>query len=257
MNVSTIPHFYSALSRKFQGLDPYLSGWEDVELSQLQDIEAFLEEGLADFQVMVMQDKVDYYPASSFVFNIRQTLKTFLQWTDQLPVKYLNPKSDGDAKARTLREIILKIAFLWIPWLDSDYEPLIKDGKYEYQVLPLEQVIEKGKAERHEKIADKYRKCIFGVILGSNPQEKERIFNVLKKLVNGLGGVELAPYLQAAKELNLISNKPPFPAMEMFWGVTNTSAALSRYMTDNYCGIDDNIIEVRRKEIRRALDAIS
>ena len=255
MNVSTLPHFYQALSQRFQGFDYYLSGWEDIELSSLRNLESFLEEELANFQNMVLHDKANDFPGSSFVSDILKTLRTFICWTEQLPVEYLNPQSSDDEKFQLLREINMKIAFLWIPWLENDYAPIIIESEKVPHVMPLDNLQHQNKKNREEKLAEKYREEIFSKIIGATPQVKERIFNVLKLLLNGKGGAELAPYLQAAKELKLITRKPLFPAMKMYWGIINKSSALSRYMSDDYCSIDEEIVEAKKDEIRALLSS--
>lgn len=252
---SAIPYFYKTLSRKFECFDPFLSEWDDIELSQLQDLDSFLEEEYEGFQERVVEDIHLNYSAKSLVSDINRTLRTFMSWTEQLPEEMLNPADGDDEKAQLLREITLKVGFLWIPWLSDNYAPISEASPEVPLVMPVEVRIEESRKSKKEQLAEEYRNDIFSKIIGATFQEKERIFTVLKSLVQNKGGSDLAPYLQAAKELKLITGKPKFPAMEMFWKVTKTSQALSRYMTDNDCFINEDIVESKKKEINHMLDA--
>lgn len=64
MGSTTIPHFYNALRSRFQIFDPYLSGWEDVELSQLNNLQDFVENELVGFQELALNDMTSGYCAS-------------------------------------------------------------------------------------------------------------------------------------------------------------------------------------------------
>lgn len=68
----SIPTFYRTLSQKFQGIDPYVSDWEDIEIEQLLAIEVFLNENIEPFQEMVIEDKKNGYAASSIIGLFRK-----------------------------------------------------------------------------------------------------------------------------------------------------------------------------------------
>ena len=110
----SIPTFYRTLSQKFQGIDPYVSDWEDIEIEQLLAIEVFLNESIELFQEMVIEDKKNGYAASSIIVNVHRTLQTFMAWAESLPQEFINQHSDEGSKEFRLREIILVIDFLWI-----------------------------------------------------------------------------------------------------------------------------------------------
>ena len=112
MTTHSIPAFYRSLNQKFQGVDPYVSSWEDIKLEQLLSIEVFLNESIDAFQEMVIIDKMNGYAASSIIVNGHRTLKTFMAWAESLPTEYINHSFEGDSKESRLREIALVIAFL-------------------------------------------------------------------------------------------------------------------------------------------------
>ena len=67
MTTHSIPAFYRSLSQKFQGIDPYVSTWDDIKIEQLLSIEVFLNESIEAFQEMVIIDKMNGYAASSII----------------------------------------------------------------------------------------------------------------------------------------------------------------------------------------------
>lgn len=253
MNIATLPHFYSILSQKFQGFDPYLSGWEDVELSRLNEIEKFLEDKLEDFQTLVLQDKVSGYPGSEFVCNICRTLKTFLSWSESFPIDYLNPQDDESKKETVVRKICLSIGFKWLPWLSSDYEPLRKETQKIPEILPVEDRPNQIKLQQQERLDNELRENLFSCIVGNTTEEKKHVFETIKYFVSGKGGKKLAPYLKAAMNLNLLTALPKFTAMERFWNITMSQPALSRYLSATDCSIDEIEVSNKTNEIKTKL----
>lgn len=76
-------------------------------------------------------------------------------------------------------------------------------------VLPIEERTRIAKEHKEESILDERREKLFECIIGASPKESEIIFNTLASVVCGKGGKNLAPYLKAAIELNLLSSPPP------------------------------------------------
>lgn len=253
MTTHSIPAFYRSLSQKFQGIDPYVSSWEDIKLEQLLSIEVFLNESIDAFQEMVIIDKMNGYAASSIIVNVHRTLKTFMAWAESLPTEYINHSSEGDSKESRLREIALVIEFLWLTWLITEYEPVMKEANANLVVLPIEERTRISKEHKEENSRDERREKLFECIIGTTPKEREKIFNTLASLVNGKGGKDLAPYLRAAIDLNLLSRTPDFPAMKAFWGITKSQPALSRYLSFDDCSCPEKVIEEKKNEIRYAL----
>ena len=253
MDSLTIPQFYNTLSRKCRGLDPLLLEWEDVELSQLSDLETFLDDELVNFQNLVLEDKQNGYMASSFVTNIRTTFNTFLQWVGELPNEYLNPEDSDSEKENILRNICLELSCLWIPWLDSDYEPLVKGAKIVPDVAPIEMRTEQIKFNRQEKMDAEQRTRLFNVIIGSTPDEKKRIYEAMQSIVRGKGGKQLALCLKAAIELGLLSEVPHFDAMKRFWGITKSQPALSKCLSSVDDTLHEKDVESRKSEIAHLL----
>lgn len=256
MTTHSIPAFYRSLNQKFQGIDPYVSNWEDINLEQLLAIEVFLNESIESFQEMVIIDKMNGYASSSIILNIHRTLRTFMAWTESLPTEYINHPSDDDTKESRLREIALVIEFLWLSWLATEYEPVIREANTNLAVLPIEERSRITKERKEDVDLDVRREKLYECIIGASPKEREIVFNTLASVVCGKGGKDLAPYLKAAIELNLLSRTPDFPAMKVFWGITKTQPALSRYLSFDDCNCPEKIIEEKKKEIRYALSAM-
>ncbi len=248
MDSTTIPQFHASLKEVFSGFDPLLMAWENLDLPRLRDIENFLHKGLVRIQELVLQDKEKGYPASGFIIKIRRILDTFLIWVESLPHKILDSKSDNE-KEGLLANICLLISFNWIPWLDRDYEPLAKEAQLVPNVMPIDEMREKAKISREEKRVNELRGKLFGAIIGRTPSDKERIFEILKSLVVGKGGKELALYLEAAKVMGLLTQTPTFASMQKFWGVVNSHSALSK----NFGMLDDREINAKKQEIEYLL----
>lgn len=254
MDNVTIPQFYTSLSNKCQGLDPLLMAWEDVELSKLSELEVFLDEELVNFQNLVLKDKEAGYPASAFVSNVRKTFNTFLSWVGGLPADYLNPTGTDAVKEISLRNICLSLSCLWIPWLDSDYEPIVKEAKLVPNVMPIGNAAERAKSNREERITKELRDKLFSVIIGSSPEHKQRIYDAMKKLVARKGGKSLALYIQAAIDMGLLTWIPPFESMKKFWGVTKSQQSVSKLISKNGSLLDDRDVASRRQEIEYLLN---
>lgn len=255
MMTHSIPAFYRSLSQKFQGIDPYVSTWDDIKIEQLLSIEVFLNESIEAFQEMVIIDKMNGYAASSIIISVHRTLKTFMAWAESLPTEYINHTSESDTKEARLREIALVIEFLWLTWLITEYEPVMKEANANLVVLPIEERTKIAKEHKEESSLDERREKLFECIIGASPKEREIIFNTLASVVSGKGGKDLAPYLKAAIELNLLSRTPDFPSMKTFWGITKTQPALSRYLSFDDCSCSEKIIEEKKKEIMYALSS--
>lgn len=257
MTTHSIPAFYRSLNQKFQGIDPYVLGWNDVNIEQLLSIEAFLNESIAAFQEMVIIDKINGYAASSIIINVHRTFKTFMAWTASLPMEFINHQSGEDTKEYRLRNLALDIEFLWVSWLLLQYEPVMKDANANLVVVPIEERTRMAKEHREDGVRDERRDKLFECIIGTSPKEREIVFNTLASLVCGKGGKELAPYLKAAIEMNLLSKTPDFPAMKAFWGITKTQPALSRYLSFDDCSCPKKTIEEKKKEIEYVLSIMS
>lgn len=228
--------------------------WEDVELSKLSELEVFLDEELVNFQNLVLKDKEAGYPASAFVSNVRKTFNTFLSWVGGLPADYLNPTGTDAVKEISLRNICLSLSCLWIPWLDSDYEPIVKEAKLVPNVMPIGNAAERAKSNREERITKELRDKLFSVIIGSSPEHKQRIYDAMKKLVARKGGKSLALYIQAAIDMGLLTWIPPFESMKKFWGVTKSQQSVSKLISKNGSLLDDRDVASRRQEIEYLLN---
>lgn len=252
----TLPTFYRSLRLEFQGADPYVSTCESISIDQILSIEHFLEENFEEMQELVLNDKSNGYPATSIVINIHRTLKTFISMVGQAPEETINIFIE-DSKEYHIRQITLMIEFLWINWLVSEYAPIVADQNTNLPVLPVKVDLIGTAESKKEKEEKALREDLYSVIIGTTPLERERIFKVLGSVLKGKGGEKLAPYLKAAIEAKLISRKPNFKAMKLFWGVTNTSAALSKYLSSSDCRCPDQVVDDKIKEIMYAISTIS
>lgn len=256
MTTRSIPTFYRSLNQKFQGIDPYVSNWEDVRIEQLLSIEAFLDESIESFQEMVIMDKINGYAASSIIVNVHRTLKTFMAWAESMPTEFINDHSEESSKEYRLRELILVIEFLWVAWLVAEYEPVMKESNVNLVVLPFEERNRIAKEQKEEISNEERRQKLFECIIGPTPKERQRIFNGIAAVVRGKGGKELAPYIKAAIDMNLLSRTPDFPSMKVFWGITKSQPALSRYLSSDDCSCPEKLIAEKRDEISYALSQI-
>lgn len=252
----SIPTFYRSLNQKFQGIDPYVSNWEDVRIEQLLSIEAFLDESIESFQEMVIMDKINGYAASSIIVNVHRTLKTFMAWAESMPTEFINDHSEESSKEYRLRELILVIEFLWVAWLVAEYEPVMKEANVNLVVLPFEERNRITKEQKEEISNEERRQKLFECIIGSTPKERQKIFNGIAAVVRGKGGKELAPYIKAAIDMNLLSRTPDFPSMKVFWGITKSQPALSRYLSSDDCSCPEKLIAEKREEILYSLSQI-
>lgn len=249
MGSTTIPHFYNALRSRFQIFDPYLSGWEDVELSQLNNLQDFVENELVGFQELALNDMTSGYCASWFVSNIAKTINTFLSWAERLPVEYLNPKTGGDEKEHSLRKICFTLSCHWIPWIYKNYRQLAGDSTFAEKIQPAESLGESAKRSKEEREANEMREELFKFIIGASPEEKVRVFSAMKELVYGKGDRELAAYIKAAIEMKILTTSPNFKAMKLFWGVANTQGAMSKYFSKVDSLLTEEEVENKKSEI--------
>lgn len=178
-----------------------------------------------------------------------------MAWAESLPVEYINRPSESDTKEARLREIALVIEFLWLTWLITEYEPVMVEANANLVVLPIEERNRIAREHKDESSLEERREKLFECIIGESPKEREIVFNTIASLVNGKGGKDLAPYLKAAIELNLLSRTPDFPSMKTFWGITKTQSALSRYLSFDDCSCSEKVIEEKKKEILYALSS--
>lgn len=248
MECNSIPQFHATLYLMFRGFDPLLTAWEEIELPQLNELETFLTDAIVPFQDLTLIDKQHGYPAASFVIKVRRIFDTFLLWSETLPQELLDPATEGD-KENSLRNICMLLSFLWIPWMETDYEPLAKQAQLVPKVMPIDEVREIAKKNRQEKELDTMRSKLFSVIVGSTPAERERIFDNLKSLVKGKGGKELALYIRAAINLGILTRIPPFECMKKFWGVTMSQQSLSRFINKTDSALDEKDVESKQHEI--------
>lgn len=79
-----------------------------------------------------------------------------------------------------------------------------------------------------EENRDKALRTLYSLIIGSSIDEKRRKSDIMRDILNGMKGKVVATYIQAAIELNWLSDVPEFSIMKMFWGIEGSQGAISK-----------------------------
>lgn len=76
----------------------------------------------------------------------------------------------------------------------------------------------------------------------------------MRDVLNGMKGKTVATYIQAALELNWLSDVPEFSIMKMFWGVEGSQGAISK-MFSSVGGslINENTLQNAKDELAAKL----
>lgn len=131
-------------------------------------------------------------------------------------------------KATIAKEIANVIEILWIPFIWDRYEELKKEADRLPETLTSLEYRQSRMLNLEEENRDKALRTLYSIIVGSSIEEKRRKSDILRDTLNGMKGKTVATYIQAAIELNWLSDVPEFSTMKMFWGVEGSHGAVSK-----------------------------
>lgn len=131
-------------------------------------------------------------------------------------------------KAIIAKEIANVIEILWIPFIWDRYEELKKESERLPETLTSLEYRQTKMLDLEEEARDKALRTLYSLIVGSSIDEKSRKSEIMRDILNGMKGKIVATYIQAALELNWLSDVPEFSIMKMFWGVEGSHGAISK-----------------------------
>lgn len=131
-------------------------------------------------------------------------------------------------KAAIAKEIANVIEILWIPFIWERYEEIKKEAERLPETLTSLEYRQKRMLSLEEENRDKALRSLYSLIIGSSIDEKRRKSDIMRDILNGMKGKTVATYIQAAIELNWLSDVPEFSIMKMFWGIEGSQGAISK-----------------------------
>ena len=131
-------------------------------------------------------------------------------------------------KAAIAKEIANVIEILWIPFIWERYEDIKKEAEKLPETLTSLEYRQKKMLSLEEENRDKALRTLYSLIIGSSIDEKRRKSDIMRDILNGMKGKVVATYIQAALELNWLSDVPEFSIMKMFWGIEGSQGAISK-----------------------------
>lgn len=103
-----------------------------------------------------------------------------------------------------------------------------KESRRISETLTSQEIRLVRKLSKDEENREKALRKLYSVINGSNDAEKRLKSEIMQEVLNGMKGKTVATYLQAAIELNWLSEIPEFSIMKSFWGVEGSQGAISK-----------------------------
>lgn len=131
-------------------------------------------------------------------------------------------------KATIAKEIANVIEILWIPFIWERYAEIKKESERLPETLTSLEYRQTRKFNLAEETRDKALRSLYSLIVGSSVDEKTRKSEIMRDILSGMKGKTVATYIQAALELNWLSDVPEFSIMKMFWGVEGSQGAISK-----------------------------
>lgn len=232
MNRHDLPYYECVLCARMSFIEPFSTDWEAVTVNHLIELKRCLTEEWLNFQRAIIEDIRCGFCATYCVRSIYHTLKKFSRWffnlKDTIGMALCNTVKVVVDKATIATEIANVIEILWIPFIWDRYEELKKEADRLPETLTSLEYRQSRMLNLEEENRDKALRTLYSLIVGSSIEEKSRKSDILREALNGMKGKTVATYIQAALELNWLSDVPEFSIMKMFWGVEGSHGAISK-----------------------------
>lgn len=213
-------------------IEPFCTEWEAVTVNHLIELKRCLVEEWLNFQRAIIEDIRCGFSATYCVRSIYQTLKKFSRWffslKDTIGMELGHTAKIIADKAAIAKEIANVIEILWIPFIGERYEEIKKEAERLPETLTSFEYRQKKMLSLEEENRDKALRTLYSLITGSSIDEKRRKSDIMRDILNGMKGKVVATYIQAALELNWLSDVPEFSIMKMFWGIEGSQGAISK-----------------------------
>ena len=213
-------------------IEPFCTDWEAVTVKHLIELKRCLIEEWLNFQRAIIEDIRCGFSATYCVRSIYQTLKKFSRWffsiKDTICMALAHTAKVVVDKASIAKEIANVIEILWIPFIWERYEEIKKEAERLPETLTSLEYRQKRMLCLEEENRDKALRTLYSLIIGSSIDEKRRKSDIMRDILNGMKGKVVATYIQAALELNWLSDVPEFSIMKMFWGIEGSQGAISK-----------------------------
>lgn len=232
MNRHDLPYYENILCVRMSFIEPFCTDWEAVTVNHLIELKRCLIEEWLNFQRAIIEDIRCGFSATYCVRSIYQTLKKFSRWffniKDTIGMALGHTSKVVVDKATIAKEIANVIEILWIPFIWERYEEIKKESERLPETLTSLEYRQTRKFNLAEETRDKALRSLYSLIVGSSVEEKTRKSGIMRDILSGMKGKTVATYIQAALELNWLSDVPEFSIMKMFWGVEGSQGAISK-----------------------------
>lgn len=227
-----LPYYENILCVRMSFIEPFCTDWDTVTVNHLLELRRCLTEEWLNFQRAIIEDTRCGFCATYCVRSIYHTLKKFSRWffniKDTIGMALGHTAKVVVDKAAIAKEIANVIEILWIPFIWERYEELQRESERLPETLTSLEYRQKRMLSLEEENRDKALRTLYSLIRGSSIDEKSRKSDIMREILNGMKGKTVATYIQAALELNWLSDVPEFSIMKMFWGVEGSQGAISK-----------------------------
>lgn len=232
MNRHDLPYYENILCVRMSFIEPFCTDWEAVTVNHLIELKKCLAEEWLNFQRAIIDDIRCGFCAAYCVRSIYHTLKKFSRWffnlKDTIGNALVHTRKVIVEKAKIAKEIANVIEILWIPFIWERYEGLKTEAERLPETLTSLEYRQKRMLSLEEENRDKALRTLYSLIVGSSIDDKSRKSGIMRDILNGMKGKTVATYIQAALELNWLSDVPEFSIMKMFWGIEGSQGAISK-----------------------------
>lgn len=227
-----LPYYDNVICSRMAFIEPFCTEWEVVTVHHLIELRNCLFSEWIDFQRAIIDDIRSGFSSSYCVRSIYQTLRKFSKWfynCREVICKALENTVDSVVeKARIAKEIANFIEIMWIPFMWDRYEELKKESEKLPETLTSHEHRQTQRLTEHEERREIALRTLYSVIKGASTEEKYRKSEIMHEVLTGMKGKTVATYLQAAIELDWLSEIPEFSIMKTFWGVEGSQGAISK-----------------------------
>ena len=232
MTIHDLPYYENVFCARMAFIEPFCTDWEGVTIDNLIELKSCLDFEWENFQRAMINDTRTGSYSSYCATSVYRTLKKFSRWfhrfRDDICQALENTIKHIAEKADIAREIANFIEIVWIPFMTEICGSLKKESRRISETLTSQEIRLVRKLSKDEENREKALRKLYSVINGSNDAEKRLKSEIMQEVLNGMKGKTVATYLQAAIELNWLSEIPEFSIMKSFWGVEGSQGAISK-----------------------------
>lgn len=233
-----LPYCNSELCLRMDFIEPFgKTEWDVVPASVLEDLLRFLRENWSDFQRLIIHERAHVHAGAFLSREIYLGLKMYTRWFDS--VNHIVEETIESTvahirrKAELARHIAEEIEFHWTHIIKENCPIISEVLNAPTELLTADERLKLAKESKDEETRSTEDREIMSFIKGTSLSERMKNFQVIQTCFDGLGGVNLAKYIQAAIELGLLSSRPPFKLMQKYWNVTGQHSAVSKYYSQS------------------------